>query len=131
MAFQFDLVAPERAMVSTEATLVTAPGVEGDFGVMEGHAPLLSTLRPGVVTATYADGSEHRFVVFGGLAEVGPEHCAILAEEVHLFDELEPHTLEQRIKDAEAELETGDHDSVHRRAQKLNDLRSLQMLHKA
>lgn len=126
MAFQFDLVAPERAMVSTQATIVTAPGVEGDFGVMEGHAPLLTVLRPGVVSATYADGSEHRFIVFGGLAEVGPEHIAILAEEVHRFEELEPNTLEQRIADAEAELQTGDHDDIHRRAQKLNDLRGLQ-----
>ena len=71
MAFQFDLVAPERAMVSTEATLVTAPGVEGDFGVMEGHAPLLSTLRPGVGVwpiLTGADGTR----VWGGFEDREP-----------------------------------------------------------
>lgn len=124
--FQFDLVAPEKAVLSAEATLVTAPGAEGDFGVLRGHAPLLSVLRPGVVTATIG-GVDHRYVVFGGFAEVGPDHCSILAEEVHLFEELEPHTLDQRIADAEEELATADHDDIHRRAQHLNDLRALQM----
>ncbi len=126
MSFQFDLVAPERAVASEQARLVTAPGAEGDFGVMEGHAPLLSALRPGVLTAEFASGETKRYVVFGGFAEVGPDHCTILAEEVHFFDELQPQTLEERIKDAEEELKTAEHDDVQRRAQHLNDLRSLQ-----
>ena len=130
MSFQFDLVAPERAMASEQATMVVAPGAEGDFGVMEGHAPLLSVLRPGVVTATLADGAQHRYVVFGGFAEVGPSHCSILAEEVHRYEELEPQTLEQRIADAEAQLQSSQPDDVARRAQYLNDLRGLQQIHK-
>lgn len=123
---QFDLVSPERAMVSAVATMVVAPGMEGDFGAMPGHAPFLTTLRPGVVTAT-VDGAELRYVVFGGFAEVGPDRCTILADEVHPFTELKPHSLEERIADAEEELSTADHDAVHRRAQHLNDLRALKI----
>lgn len=129
--FKFDLVAPERAMASGDATMVTAPGVEGDFGVLAGHAPFLTVLRPGVLTADFAGGKTERYVVFGGFAEVGPDHCTILAEDVHLFSELEPHTLEERIKDAEEELKTADHDDVHRRAQHLNDLRALHQANSA
>ena len=128
MSFQFDLVAPERAMASVKATAVTIPGGEGEFTVMSGHAPLVATLRPGVLTATVEGGEPQRYVVYGGVAEVGPEHCTVLAEEVHPFSELEPHTLAERIKDAEEELNTADHDDVHRRAQHLNDLRALDSL---
>lgn len=124
---QFDLVAPERRMATGAAASVTAPGAEGDFTALPGHAPYLSTLRPGVVTATIG-GEVKRYVVFGGFAEIGPDRCTVLADEVHGFDELEPHTLEQRIKDAEEELATADHDAVHRHAQHLSDLRTLKQL---
>jgi F-type H+-transporting ATPase subunit epsilon len=127
-AIQFDLVSPERKMVSSAATMVVAPGIEGDFGAMAGHAPLLSSLRPGIVTATI-DGAEQRYVVFGGIVEVGPDRCTILADEVHLFSELEPHVVDARIKDAEEALSTADHDSVSPRAQYLSDLKSLKELH--
>ena len=128
MSFQFELVAPERAMASTTATAVTVPGVEGDFTVMTGHAPFVAALRPGVLTAVVEGGETNRYVVYGGVAEVGPGHLTVLAEEVHPVEELEPATLSDRIKDAEEELKTAGHDEVHRRAQHLNDLRAMETL---
>jgi len=75
----FDLVSPERKLASVAATEVRIPGAEGDFTAMPGHAPFLSTLRPGVVTAQTAEG-ELRFVVTGGFAEVGAAGISVLAE---------------------------------------------------
>lgn len=77
---QVDLVTPEKLYASVEATLVEVPGEAGDFGVLPGHAPMISSIRPGVVTL-HASG-DTRFLVMGGMAEVTPERCTILAEYV-------------------------------------------------
>ena len=68
---QFDLVSPERKLASVAATEVRIPGAEGDFTAMPGHAPFLTTLRPGFVAVRAADGAESRYAVTGGFAEVG------------------------------------------------------------
>ncbi len=74
------LITPERVLFEGEAYMVTAPGVEGDFGVLDGHMPFISTLRPGVIIVDLADGQTHRFTVAGGVAEVVPDRVTILAE---------------------------------------------------
>lgn len=125
MSFQFDLVAPERAMASATAVMVTAPGVDGDFGVMTGHAPFLTVLRPGILTAELEGGKTEKYVVFGGFAEVGPDRCTILAEEVKAFAELDASDMQQRVVAAEAALASANNDDTARRAQELNDLRAL------
>ncbi|MEL6978452.1 MAG: ATP synthase F1 subunit epsilon [Pseudomonadota bacterium] len=125
MGFQFDLVAPERAMASAEATMVIAPGVEGDFGVMEGHAPLLAVLRPGKVEATLVEGGTKTYVVFGGFAEVGPDRCTILADDVHEADAVTGDMLDERIAATEQALGQADGDAILRTAQYLNDLKAL------
>lgn len=77
---QVDLVTPERHFASTQAVMVEVPGGAGDFGVLPGHAPLISDIRPGVVTIHLDGGTRQRFLVMGGVAEVTPERCVILAE---------------------------------------------------
>lgn len=84
---QFDLVSPERKLASAAATEVRIPGAEGDFTAMPGHAPFLSTLRPGVVVAL-TDAGEVRYVVTGGFAEVGAAGISVLAERSMPADEL-------------------------------------------
>lgn len=74
-----DLVTPEQQFASVDATLVEVPGTMGDFGVLPGHSPLISTIRPGVVTI-HTGAAKQRYVALGGLAEVTAERCAILAE---------------------------------------------------
>ncbi len=78
---KFELVTPEKLVLSCEAKYVQAPGTEGDFGVLDGHAPVVSTLRNGgVLTVTKADGGMTSYTLTGGFAEVNPESVIILAE---------------------------------------------------
>lgn len=79
---QFDLVSPERSLVSTLASAVQIPGAEGDLTAMPGHAPLITTLRPGILTVTGADGVSH-YAVTGGFAEIGAGGTTVLAERAY------------------------------------------------
>ncbi|MCI4666496.1 MAG: F0F1 ATP synthase subunit epsilon [Neomegalonema sp.] len=124
---KFDLVSPERRLASGEATMVVAPGVEGDFGAMPGHSPFFATLRPGVVTAQMA-GKEEKFVVFGGFAEIGPDRCSILVEDAVPAADAASAGIAERIVEAEKALAEADNDNTARRAQYLSDLRALQLV---
>jgi F-type H+-transporting ATPase subunit epsilon len=99
--FHFDLVSPTKLVFSGEVEQVDVPGLEGDFGVLAGHAPLVATLKPGILTV-FGDGEPQRYVVLGGFAEVSPESLTILADFGWPFDEADPAFIEQRIKDIEA-----------------------------
>ena len=97
---QFELVTPERLVLSAEVEMVVVPGTEGNFGVLPGHSPLISTIRPGMIEIyeTRPTVSERIFVV-SGIAEVTPERCTVLAEEAMAPSEL-------NRAEAEAELQT-------------------------
>jgi F-type H+-transporting ATPase subunit epsilon len=87
--FQFELVSPEALMFSKPVALVTVPGGEGDFGVLPGHAPMIMTVRPGVIEICEQNDKtiSEKIFVAGGFAEVTGERCTVLAEEaVHLAD---------------------------------------------
>ena len=76
----FDLVSPERLLISSDVAQVDVPGSEGDFGVLAGHAPLVTTMRPGILVI-YRDGQDPlRIVINGGFAEVGPNGLTVLAD---------------------------------------------------
>ena len=100
----FRLVMPERELLATEADMVVVPGSEGDFGVLHGHAPLISTVRPGVLEVFQGSKAEQRFLVVGGFAEVTPERCTVLADEAMPFEEVTPDQLAERERAAEREL---------------------------
>lgn len=96
--FAFELVSPERLLLSEPARMVVVPGEDGDFGVLAGHAPLLSNLRPGSI-AIFKDGKvERRIFVAGGFAEVTGERLTVLAEEAQPVEEIDRAALEARIK---------------------------------
>ena len=99
----FELVSPERVLVSAPVDMVEIPGGEGDFGVLPGHAPLISTIRPGVI-AVHTGGAVERIYVEAGFAEVDPEHCTVLAEQAVFVKDLDRSDLDQRIRDAEEDL---------------------------
>ena len=101
--FQFDLVSPEKLLVSGEVTQVDVPGSEGDFGVLAGHAPMVTTLRPGILVV-YRDGGELRVVVNGGFAEVSPTGLTVLADMAVPRDEFDPTVLAGVIKDTEEDI---------------------------
>jgi F-type H+-transporting ATPase subunit epsilon len=97
----FRLVMPERELLATEADMVVVPGSEGDFGVLHGHAPLISTVRPGVIEVFQGSKAEQRFLVVGGFAEVTPERCTVLADEAMAFETVTADQLAERERAAE------------------------------
>jgi len=108
----FQLVMPEREVLATEADMVVVPGSEGDFGVLHGHAPLISTVRPGVLEVIQDNKVERRFMVVGGFAEVTSERCTVLADEALPFEEVTPEQLAERERLAEREVADAATDAV-------------------
>ena len=108
----FRLVMPERELLATEADMVVVPGSEGDFGVLHGHAPLISTVRPGVIEVFQGSKAEQRFLVAGGFAEVTPERCTVLADEAMPFETVTAEQLAERESAAEHKVveAKSDHD---------------------
>ena len=124
--FHFDLVSPEKLLFSGEVNQVDVPGSEGDFGVLAGHAPLVTTLRPGILVI-YHEGAAQRIVVDGGFAEVGPAGLTVLADMAVPVDEFDVAELAGVIKDTEEDV--ADEKEGWKRdklAQKLDRLRALQ-----
>ena len=85
--FQFDLVSPEKKLASAQVAMVVVPGAEGDFGVLPGHAPMMSTIRPGIIEIYATEGSSPsaRYEIDGGFAEVSADGLTILAEAATLI----------------------------------------------
>jgi F-type H+-transporting ATPase subunit epsilon len=102
--FKFELVTPERMALSQDAAQVVVPGVEGDFTVLAGHAPVISALRPGIIDVTLPDASKTRIFVKGGFAEVDAGHLIVLAERALPVDEMNAATIAIELETAEAEL---------------------------
>jgi F-type H+-transporting ATPase subunit epsilon len=100
----FDLVSPERLLLTEQAEMVTVPGTDGYFGVLAGHMPLISTLRAGMIEIKGGDHGEARYFIRGGFAEVTTTKLTVLAEEALPMSEMDLVVLDQRIKDAEEEL---------------------------
>ncbi|HEY5278856.1 MAG TPA: F0F1 ATP synthase subunit epsilon [Pseudolabrys sp.] len=109
MALHFELVSPEKLVFSGDVNQVDVPGAEGDFGVLEGHAPTVATLRPGILTVHTA-GGQRRIVVLGGFAEVSAAGLTVLAELAEDADTIDRGMIESRIGELEqrvAKTETG------------------------
>ena len=105
-AFKFDLVSPERLLVSENVEQVIIPATEGEMTVLANHAPVMTTIKPGVVTVKPAAGPERRFVVFGGFADILPSGCTLLAEEAIALEDARRADLEIRITSARETLTT-------------------------
>ena len=101
----FELVSPERLLLSAPVEMVVVPGAEGDFGVLPGHAPFISTVRAGVISIWNGGAVERRVFVAGGFAEVDPERCTVLAEEAVGLEDADPQAIEDRITAARDRLE--------------------------
>ncbi|MBT07187.1 MAG: F0F1 ATP synthase subunit epsilon [Rhodospirillaceae bacterium] len=101
----FELVSPERLLFSTDVEMVVVPGDEGDFGVLAGHAPLVSTVRSGVIDVYGSDSISDRIFVAGGFAEVVAGRCTVLAEEAINLKEVEKSAVEERIRRNEQSIQ--------------------------
>ncbi len=116
--FKFELVSPERVLLSVDAEQVVVPGSEGDFAVLAGHAPVISTLRPGVLDVTAA-GGRRRLFVKSGFAEVDPERLTVLAQKAYDVDDMTPGVIADELRSAEAELASASDDQSRRMADTL------------
>ena len=103
-AVQFELVSPEKLLLSDDVEMVVVPGAEGDFGVLPGHAPMISTVRPGVIHVFEGGSVKSRIFVAGGFAEVTAERCTVLAEEAVPLDEIDRAGVEKDLQDANEDI---------------------------
>ena len=121
---QFDLVSPERLLLSESVAQVVVPGAEGYFTALAGHAPFMTTLKPGVVEITRATGDVRRFFVRGGFADVSPAGLTILAERALPVEDVNADMLAVEISAAEQDVSNAGEHHARRAAaqQRLNDL---------
>jgi len=122
----FELVSPERLLVSDRFDMVVIPGGDGDFGVLPQHAPLISTIRPGVIDIHDGGRIAHQVFVGGGFAEVLPDRCTVLAETAVMVTDIDRGDVEQRIR--AAELDARDADSETERARAMARVATLQAM---
>jgi F-type H+-transporting ATPase subunit epsilon len=124
--FHFDLVSPEKLLFAGEVNQVDLPGAEGDMGVLAGHAPLVTALRPGIVIV-HRDGGDQRVVVSGGFAEVSGSALTVLADTAVPLEEFDTAMLAGDIKDLEEDVaDTTDGQKRDKLACRLAQLKALQ-----
>lgn len=108
---EFELVSPEKLLKSQPVDMVVVPGSEGDFGVLAGHSPMISTVRPGVIDVYEGDRVVDRVFVAGGFAEVTEARCTVLAEEAVALTDLDRAAVEKQIKDLSEDVDDSKSDA--------------------
>ena len=101
---QFELVTPERLVLSEMVEMVVVPGTEGNFGVLPGHAPLISSVRPGMIEIYEGQRVTRQIFVVSGIAEVTPEGCTVLADEAVSSETLDRTAIEEDLRVVEGNL---------------------------
>lgn len=123
----FELVSPAKLLFSGDVEQVQIPGTEGEMGIFAGHAPVLSTLRPGVVIVDKGQGTPEKIFVRGGFAEVNSKGLTVLAEVAIPLADLDAAALAQHVKNAEEDVADAKDDEARRRAsENLEHLKGLQ-----
>ena len=122
--FKFELVSPERVLMSQDVEMVVVPGCEGVFAIMQGHEPTISTLRPGILDVTSAEGRKRIFVK-GGLAQVNADATTILAEHSFVLDEADPSQTTAELDAVEAALkEANDEEALDHLTRAIEDIKA-------
>lgn len=123
--FHFDLVSPEKIAFSGEVEQVDIPGVDGDLGVMAGHAPLVATIRPGIMTVTVG-GKHEKIIVLGGLAEISDKGLTVLADTATSMQELDREAFADKISEMEEGLKEQEGDALDRAIERLDHFKVIQ-----
>ena len=124
--FHFDLVSPEKLAFSGEVDQVDIPGVEGDFGVLAGHAPVVAAIRPGILTVTTRGGTREKIIVLGGLAEVSEKGLTVLADVATSIEELDHARFAETISEMEAKLAEKEGSELDGAVERLDHFRDIQ-----
>jgi F-type H+-transporting ATPase subunit epsilon len=123
--FHFDLVSPEQLAFSGEVDQVDVPGVEGDFGVLAGHAPVVATIRPGILTVT-TGGTHQKIIVLGGLAEVSDKGLTVLADVATSIKDLDREAFANQISEMEAKLAEKEGSELDHAIERLDHFKSIE-----
>ncbi len=124
---KFELISPEKVVMSEQVDMVSVPGTEGEFGVFAGHAPVMTGIRPGMVDVIVDDKTNRRIFVRGGFAEITAQGLTILSEEAIPIEELNRDVMGQQIKNAEEDLTDAKDDAAKQKAQEtLDHLREIE-----
>jgi F-type H+-transporting ATPase subunit epsilon len=123
--FHFDLVSPEKLAFSGEVDQVDVPGVEGDFGVLAGHAPVVAAIRPGILTVT-TGGTHQKIIVLGGLAEVSDKGLTVLADVATSIDDIDKTAFADQIAQMEAKLAEKEGSELDGEIERLDHFKSIQ-----
>jgi F-type H+-transporting ATPase subunit epsilon len=123
--FHFDLVSPEKLAFTGEVDQVDVPGVEGDFGVLAGHAPVVAAVRPGILTVT-SGGTHQKIIVLGGLAEVSDNGLTVLADVATSMQELDRARFADKIAGMEEKLAEKEGSELDRAVERLDHFKSIQ-----
>jgi F-type H+-transporting ATPase subunit epsilon len=123
--FHFDLVSPEKLAFSGEVDQVDVPGVEGDFGVLAGHAPVVAAIRPGILTVT-TGGTHQKIIVLGGLAEVSDKGLTVLADVATSIDDIDKTAFADQIAQMEAKLAEKEGSALDGEIERLDHFKSIQ-----
>jgi F-type H+-transporting ATPase subunit epsilon len=123
--FHFDLVSPEKLAFSGEVDQVDIPGVEGDFGVLAGHAPVIAAVRPGILTVI-SGGTREKIIVLGGLAEVSDSGLTVLAEVATSLEELDRAAFADQVSNMEEKLAEKEGSELDRAVERLDHFKSIQ-----
>lgn len=123
--FHFDLVSPEKLAFSGEVDQVDIPGVEGDLGIMAGHAPVVATVRPGILTIT-TGGTRQKIIVLGGLAEVSEKGLTVLADVATSIQELDREAFAAQIAEMEEGLKEEEGTALDRAIERLDHFKTIQ-----
>jgi len=123
--FHFDLVSPDKVGFSGEVEQVDVPGTEGDFGVLAGHAPVVATIRPGILTVT-AGGTQQKIIVLGGLAEVSAKGLTVLADVATSLQDLDRAAFSEQISGMEAGLSAKQGSALDREIERLDHFKNIQ-----
>ena len=123
--FHFDLVSPEKLAFSGEVDQVDIPGVEGYFGVLAGHAPVVAAMRPGILTVI-AGASRQKIIVLGGIAEMSAKGLTVLADVATSLDELDRAEFADTIADMQNKLSEKEGSELDREIERLDHFKSIQ-----
>jgi F-type H+-transporting ATPase subunit epsilon len=124
--FHFDLVSSEKLAFSGEVDQVDIPGVEGDFGVLAGHAPVVAAIRPGILTVTTGGGPREKIIVLGGLAEVSEKGLTVVADVATSIEELDRARFAETISEMEAKLAEKEGSELDHAVERLDHFRDIQ-----
>jgi F-type H+-transporting ATPase subunit epsilon len=123
--FHFDLVSPEKLAFSGEVDQVDVPGLEGDFGVLAGHAPVVAAVRPGILTVIVG-GTKQKLIVLGGLAEISVKGLTVLADVARSLEELDRAQFAEEIAEMQAKLSEKEGSELDRALERLDHYKSIQ-----